>query len=223
MVLGSKKRKQKQAKNQAERNNLSSNMAGVPQLARRRANRRSVMRSGRTIGEKREKLETANERKLAHEKAKRKKRFRVLIVSFVFLLIAGCLAVIYFLFVEQKEPLPILTNQGTVYEPSIEIVDEDNGDSGDRITNRMREYIGQAEVDFRDLGYKPVKAVLPTGSVREVDFYLEGHPGFIKMIIDRETAPSVEDADRMLRYLAGQGITEFKYIDVRLPYKAYWQ
>ena len=43
------------------------------------------------------------------------------------------------------------------------------------------------------------------------------------MIIDRGTAVSVEDADRLLRYLAGQGITNFEYIDVRLPHKAFWK
>ena len=43
------------------------------------------------------------------------------------------------------------------------------------------------------------------------------------MIIDRDTAVSVEDADRMLRYLSDQGTVEFQYIDVRLPHKAYWK
>lgn len=87
----------------------------------------------------------------------------------------------------------------------------------------MKAYIARAEQDFRDLGYTPVKAVIPTGSVREIDFYLENYSGFIKTTVDRDTAVSVEDADRMLRYLAGQGTTEFTYIDVRLSGKAYWK
>ena len=104
----------------------------------------------------------------------------------------------------------------------VEVIDEDaTATSG--ITSRMSEYIGQAEVDYRSLGYTPVKAVIPSGAIREVDFYLDGHPGYIKMHIDRPTAVSVEDADRMLRYLADQGTTEFQYIDVRIPYKAYWK
>ena len=195
-----------------------------PKPARRRANRHSTIRSGRTIGEKREKMETANERRIAREKAKRKKRLRVIIVSVVFILIAVCLLVMYFVFFDNgEEKLPIVTTTTETYTPSIEVVDEHSGSSNEQITNRMREYIGQAEVDFRDLGYKPVKAVLPVGTVREVDFYLEGQSGYIKMWIDRDTAPSVEDADRLLRYLKGQGINEFQYIDVRLPYKAYWK
>ena len=225
-----------------------------PQLARRRANRQSTIRSGRTIGEKREQMETANERRAKREKDKRKSRMRVISVSVVFVLMAVCLIVIYFLFFERgnESASPITTTENNTQVPTIEIVDEDSGKasqgssensngentnsngektgsngektgSSDHITSRMRDYIGQAESDFRDLGYNPVKAVIPSGSVRMVNFYLEGQPGFVKMWIDRDTAPSVEDADRLMRYLKTQGINEFQYIDVRLPYKAFWK
>ena len=43
-----------------------------PQIARRSMNRKSTIKSGRTIGEKREHLETANERAAARKKDKRK-------------------------------------------------------------------------------------------------------------------------------------------------------
>jgi hypothetical protein len=43
------------------------------------------------------------------------------------------------------------------------------------------------------------------------------------MIVDRDPAVSVEDADRMLRYLAEQGVSDFRYIDVRIDRKAYWK
>ena len=45
----------------------------APELVRRRANRKSAMRSGRTIGEAREQLETRNERNAARKKDKKKK------------------------------------------------------------------------------------------------------------------------------------------------------
>ena len=95
--------------------------------------------------------------------------------------------------------------------------------SGGKITARMLNYIGRAERDFRDLGYSPTKVVFPINSIREINFYLEGHPGFIKMTIDRDSAVSAEDANRMIRYLSEQGITEYSYIDVRLEGKAYWK
>lgn len=193
-----------------------------PTLARRSANRHSTLKSGRTIGEQREKLETANERELARQKDKRKKHFRVFFVSIGFLLLAIVLIIIYFeFFHEDSQPIFIPVEEAT-YTPTIEIIDED-ASSDSKITSRMKDYIGQAEADFRSLGYNPIKVVVPAGTIREVDFYLENYTGFIKIFIDRPTAVSVEDADRMLRYLASQGITEFQYIDVRLPHKAYWK
>jgi len=193
-----------------------------PTLARRSANRHSTIKSGRTIGGQREHLETANERLAARQKDKRRQRWRVFIVSSAFILFAVAGTIVYFEFFHEDDRSQPVVTETLTYSPTIEVVDEDaTATSG--ITSRMSEYIGQAEVDYRDLGYTPVKAVVPSGTVREVDFYLDGQPGYIKMYIDRPTAVSVEDADRMLRYLAGQGITEFQYIDVRIPYKAYWK
>lgn len=194
-----------------------------PVLAQRRANHRSTLKSGRTIGEQRERLETANEREQARQKLKRKNRARVALVTAGFLVLAAILAVIYFEFIYEDPSEPVAPPEEITYTPTIEIVDEDSSAAGGKITSRMQNYIGQAEVDYRALGYQPVKAVIPVGAVREVNFYLDGQPGYIKMYIDRPTAVSVEDADRMLRYLAGQGTTEFEYIDVRIPHKAYWK
>ena len=193
-----------------------------PTLARRSANKHSTMRSGRTIGEQREHLETAKERLAARQKNKRRQHARVFIVSAGFVLLAAVLIVIYFSFFHKNDTSQPTTVEEIVYAPTIEVIDEDAAATSG-ITGRMSEYIGQAEVDYRSLGYTPLKAVIPSGAIREVDFYLDGHPGYIKMHIDRPTAVSVEDADRMLRYLAGQGTTEFQYIDVRIPYKAYWK
>ena len=195
-----------------------------PKLARRKENRKSTMKSGRTIGEKRERLETASERLALHKKLKVKKNLRIIFTTVGFLI---ALALIIFLlapFFKKGDDSPVSETIIVPYSPTIEIIDED-APGTDSITSRMKEYIGQAEADFRELGYIPVKAVIPTGAIREVDFYLEGYTGFIKMIIDRGTGVSVEDADRMLRYLAKNGISKegFQYIDVRIDGKAYWK
>ena len=145
-------------------------------------------------------------------------------VSGLFLTLVIVLGLLIHNFISQEreeaapEPTVVITKD---YTPTIEITDESGSREG--ITNRMKEYVGMVESDFQDLGYKAVKAVLPTGSIREIDLYLDGHPGFIKMLIDRDAAISVEDADRMIRYLAGQGITEYTYIDVRIDGRAYWK
>ena len=195
-----------------------------PELVRRKMNRQSTFRMGRTIGEKREKLETKSERTAARKQDKRRQARRIFFTVLGFIILISALVFLCFFFVKDKESTPILTPTEELIstEPTIEIIDED-ASAGSRITNRMRSYVGQAEQDFRDLNYKPVKAVIPSGAIREVDFYLEGYSGFFKLYIDRPSATSVEDADRMLRYLANQGITDFQYIDVRIAGKAYWK
>lgn len=194
-----------------------------PKLARRRENRNSTFKLGRTIGAKREKLETANERAAARKKDKQKKTMRVVMTVAGFFAIAIILAVFFkkIIIPEDSQDIP-----GSAYnfKPTVEIIDEATMSSdSDKITSRMVDYIGRAERDFRDLGYNPTKVVFPSDAIREVDFYLEDYPGFIKLTIDRDSAVSVEDADRMLRYLSGEGISDFTYIDVRIDGKAYWK
>lgn len=194
-----------------------------PKLVSRRANRNSSLKLGRTIGEKRERLETANERAIARKKDKKKKALRVSFTILGFLLLIGILVGICFIFINKENDAPAPDIIEETFTPTIEIVDEDSASTEGKITNRMKTYIGQVESDFHELGYTPIKAVIPTGAIREVDFYLKDHPGFIKTVIDRGSGVSVEDADRMLRYLEGQGITEYSYIDVRIDGKAYWK
>lgn len=196
-----------------------------PELVKRRMNRKSTIISGRTIGEKREHLETANERAAARKKDKRKNALRITFVTLGFVALMILLICISSSFISQKRELvveeekPVITSA----EPTIEIVDEDASTTGGKITSRMREFIGLAELDFKNLGYQPIKAVIPANSIREVDFYLDGYTGFIKTLIDRDAAVSVEDADRMIRYLKDQEVFDFEYIDVRIEGKAFWK
>lgn len=179
---------------------------------------------GQTISEKRERLETASERAAAKKKAEKKRRLRIFFTTLGFIILGAILIFLYFTFISPKDREEEAKKTVYVpYSPTIEVIDENAGQTGGKITSRMSEYIGQAESDFRDLGYTPVKAVLPTNSVREVDFYLDGYSGYIKMLIDRETAVSVEDADRLIRYLASKDISDFTYLDVRIAGKAYWK
>lgn len=194
-----------------------------PKLARRKENRRSALKSGRTIPGRREALEKASDRIAAHEKIRKKQTLRLIIAVAGFALVfALIIALGLGLSKGESEPSEPEEFSAVVYKPTIEIVDED-AMSGSAITDRMKDYIGQAEVDFRTLGLVPVKAVIPKGAVREIDFYLEGASGFIKTVIDRGAGVSAEDAKRMLNYLESHGVTDFEYIDVRLDGKAYWK
>ena len=183
------------------------------------------MRSGLTIGEKRERLETANERAAARKKDKRKSAARLALSSLLFCaLLVAVILVCLNLFKNNNNPLETVEIvEAKTPSPTIEIIDEDASLTGGQITSRMSEYIGTAEADLKALGLIPTRAVLPTGTIREVDFYLDGYSGFIKMTIDRDPAISAEDTERMLRYLAEQGVETFEYIDVRLDRRAYWK
>ena len=194
-----------------------------PKLARRHANKHSHIKSGRTIGERRERLETKSERLEARAKVKKRQKLRVALTIIGFLAALGFIIFFAVKMWKQREVNEAETATTTVvktYRPTIEVVDENNAGG---LTSRMSEYIGQAEADFKDAGLAPVRAVIPAGSIREVDFYLDGVSGFIKTTIDRGTGVTVEDTERMLRYLAGIEVTEFTYIDVRIDGKAYWK
>lgn len=194
-----------------------------PKLVKRRENRKSTFKLGRTIGEKREKLETANERALARKKDKKKKALRVFLTIIGFCALAAILVLLFKSLIIHEEPSVLEEELDTNYTPTIEVIDAAASSSNGKITARMTSYIGRAEKDFRDLGYRPVKVVIPSQSIREVDFYLEDVSGYIKLTIDRDSAVSVEDADRMLRYLSEREIENFEYIDVRIDGKAYWK
>lgn len=193
-----------------------------PELIKRRANRKSVIRSGRTIGEAREQLETRNERNAARKKDKKKKVFRIIFTIFGFVVIATAIACIVLNLIENRDEIGKDDEATEKLNPTVQIIDEDaTGDT--KITGRMNTYIAEAESDFRALGYTPVKVVVPSGSIRIIHFYLDGFDGFIKMTIDRGSGVSVEDADRLIRYLKAQGTNDFSYLDVRLEGKAFWK
>lgn len=187
---------------------------------------KSKFSKGKTITAQRESLESSSERFEARKQVKKKKTFRLFLTILIFAGVFGVL--IYFLapivgsFFDSSADEKIGDTVVT-YEPTIEIVDMDAAVTGGAITERMKNYIGQIESDFKDLGYKATKAVIPSNSIREVDIYIEGKNGYIKTTIDRGTGVTVEDADRMIRYLAGKGIADFEYIDARVSERGYWK
>ena len=181
--------------------------------------------SGRTIGEKRERLETKNERATARKKDKKKAARRVALTILGFLALATVLILLFSNWLIPNQPAPTIESLEPTpdFHPSIEVVDEDASAADGKITNRMETFIAQCERSLKDLGLTPTKAVIPSGSIREVDFYLQDHPGYIKTSIDRGPAVTAEDAERLIRYLTEQGVTDYQYLDVRLAGRAYWK
>ena len=172
------------------------------------------MKRGQTIVAERERQESASERMLARKKLKNKRILSVIAVILI-LIILTILGIMGWqvLFKEQVLSPEV---EITIPEPTVEIVDE----AGVGVSNRVKEYIAWLEQDFKELGYTVTRVDLPRDKSRELLVSLDGYNGYIKMNIDRGTGVSVEDADRMIKYLNGGG---FEYIDVRVEGKGYYK
>ena len=192
-----------------------------PKLVSRRLNKQANVKIGRTISEKRERMETSSERLENWKKGKRKKTVRVLFVILGFVAVFGIIARYMGTLVAEKTGE---VEQGNIIlpeKPNVPVMDLAAGNH--KITSRMNEFIVQEEQDFKELGYQLERVEIPVGSIRQMNFFVKDVVGYIKMTTDRNAAVSVEDADRMIRYLAGQGISQFEYIDVRVEEKGYWK
>ena len=183
------------------------------------------IQTGRTIGERRERLETASERMAARKRGKQKQFWRILGTTLLFLAIFGGIVYTILSLFNREESIEKGDDVEVTYAPTIEVVDEDAELTGEKLqlSSRMSQWIGQMEVDLRELGYIATKALIPSGAIREMDFYIDGYSGFIKTTIDRGTGVSAEDAGRMIQYLEGIGVSDFEYIDVRVEGKGYWK
>ena len=105
---------------------------------------KTSLKSGRTIGERREHLETASERMATHKKIKFWQRVRLIFTALLFLTIIALVIYICVLIFHHDEVVSQSSNTMIIpYSPTIEVIDEDTT-AGGRITSRMKEYIGQA-------------------------------------------------------------------------------
>lgn len=176
------------------------------------------MRRGRTIAGKREQVVSDSERQKAKRRIKKRRTIRVMIVVLLVALIVGLTVrgvkgwLDYYNCKDNAEQ--------TQDEPVVEIVDQN---SGDKISDKMKKYVNQLAGDLKDLGYKVERVILPKGMMREVDVQIEGVAvGYIKTNLDRETATTAEDIDKMVRYLSERGISA-EYVDVRVVGKGYYK
>lgn len=177
--------------------------------------RRDKFGRGRTIAGVIEHLETESERLQARRRVKRR-QFMTIGVMFTILVVA-----VIFMAANWQSWFENYSGDKTAvkYSPEVTITDE----SGvEKIPARTKEYVGQVEHDFGELGYKVVKVVIPKGKSREIDVYLAEQKTYLKLNLEKDSAISAEDAARTLRYLEKQGIKP-DYIDVRVEGKAFYR
>lgn len=189
----------------------------MARIGRKPAQTSTRLRRGQTIVAERERMVSDSERQALRKKAKRKKVNAFLAIGFI-IAIAVIVVMINWEHIFGSlatKPAPVVEK----YAPSIQI--EDESGSG-LITQRMADYVGQLEQDLSDLHFKLTRAIIPAGKTREVDVYLEGREEFYKMNLDRGTAVSAEDTERMVRYLDEHDLHP-TYVDLRVNGKAYYR
>ena len=175
------------------------------------------MKRGRTIVAERERVESDSERMLARKRVRRKRLAAVVFVGVM-------LTLVVVLFIKGVKSVVGGYEVGGVpetveYQITAEIVDEDQKG---QISTRVKNYIGQLEQDFRDLGKTVRRVVLPAGTSRELYVDLEGEEVYFKINMDRGSAVSAEDAVRMLKYLTERDLKP-EYVDVRIDGRAYYK
>ena len=174
------------------------------------------MRVGRTIAGEWERQESESERLAARKHAKNKKVFKVLAFFVILAIVVAIIVMEVTTWMVNRKKIEAAKY---VPQPTVEIIDE----SGQGITNKIKEYVGQLEIDFSDIGLSLNRAVVPAGKNREIDIYLNDYDGFyIKLSVDRGTAVSAEDTKRILAYISEQDLHP-QYIDIRVKGKAYYK
>lgn len=109
--------------------------------------------------------------------------------------------------------------------PSVAI--EDNSgvqmSGGVATSAKFLSFVGKTVVAIeKNQGLKVVRVVIPRGSARYVEIYLEGRNYPFKAQITRDAFSQASDIAVMTRYIDGHSIQP-QYVDCRIEGKAYWK
>lgn len=175
------------------------------------------MKIGRTIGAKRDQVESESERLLYRQKVKRRKL--VLVMTYLIILMIIALGIISIVMgIKKRDDMPVNENR-TEASPTIEIIDE----ASVGVPRKVKEFVGFLEQDLKEYGITLSKAVLPRNKTREIDVYTTDFEGYFKLSLDRGTGVAAEDMDRIIRHLKKQGMKGAEYVDLRVEGKAYYK
>lgn len=178
------------------------------------------MKRGRTIVAEREHAETESERMQARRQVHRKKKVSALVGLLLIAVVALSAYLGFKELFERREQTLEEQHLAEKSEVTVEVIDEDNRGE---MSERVRTYIAELEREFARRGvYSVARVVLPTGKIRTLYVDLEGREGYIKMNIDRTVEASVNDAEKMVKYLDERDIHP-EYVDVRVEGKAYYK
>lgn len=177
------------------------------------------IKRGRTIVAERERVESESERMQARKQAHRKKKMSAL-VGVLFLVVIGLSAYLGFREWGMRNEETLEQVAAERIDVTVPVVDED--ERGE-VSERVLTYIAELERELARRGYTAERVTLPTGMIRTIYVDLEGREGFLKMDIDRGVKSSVDDVERILKYLDERAIQPAEYVDVRVEGKVYYK
>ena len=108
--------------------------------------------------------------------------------------------------------------------PSLAIEDNSGANSADGMATSANflSFVGKTAVALEKQGVKVARVVIPRGSARYVEFYLDGRDYPFKAQITRDSNSQASDIAVMTRYIDSHGLHP-QYVDCRVEGKAYWK
>ena len=128
------------------------------------------------------------------------------------------------------EKIDFVDSNGVVFSKNFydipELAIEDNSgvtlDSGVATSAIFLSFIGRTATALEQAELKAVRVVIPPGSIRYVEFYLEGRDYPFKAQITRDSASQAHDILIITKYLDDNDIVP-QYVDCRVEGRAYWK
>lgn len=162
----------------------------------------------------------ARKRNLEHIAARKKQQRKnaLIVLSVLIIIVSVGIVVANYISQKQSEREAELAKENPV-EPTVAIVDENVGNN---ISSRTKVFVARLEADAKEKNLKVDHVVLPFQKAREILIYFDGRKEYYKMTSERGSAVQIEDAERMMRYLDGKGLTP-EYVDLRVEGKAYYK
>lgn len=110
-------------------------------------------------------------------------------------------------------------------QPVVKIIDQSGvpQTAGTTVaSSRFLSFVGRAVSIGNRYGLVVEQAILPSGTTRQIELKVAGHPYPAKLSLDRPVGEQIEDLQRTIAYLDGKKIVP-QYVDIRVSGRAFYQ
>ncbi|MDR2063765.1 MAG: hypothetical protein LBQ02_03165 [Candidatus Nomurabacteria bacterium] len=112
-------------------------------------------------------------------------------------------------------------------DPSIEIVDYNNMEVGEKMPKTFLQFLGQFTADAGEVGMRVEKLVIPAGKSREIDVSVVYRDKVVvfKLSVDRSAMEQIEDINRVMAHFDENGVKleALEYVDIRVKRRAFYK